>query len=108
LLSLARGLKRRGHSQVIVCREGSPLEQRARGEGLDVIPLGSVGALRKHLRDGKFDIVHAHDGRAQTISFRASMGLPVRRVASRLVAFEPRHPLVHRWKYSLTCHGTFR
>ncbi len=33
------------------------------------------------------------------------MGLPIRRVASRLVAFTPRHPLIHRWKYSLTCHG---
>src|SRR5208282_352087 len=49
--------------------------------------------------------VHAHDGRAQTISFQASLGLPVRRVASRLVAFTPRHPLIHRLKYSLTCHG---
>ncbi|HEX5227231.1 MAG TPA: glycosyltransferase, partial [Bryobacteraceae bacterium] len=29
----------------------------------------------------------------------------VRRVASRLVAFAPRHPLIHRWKYSLTAHG---
>jgi glycosyltransferase involved in cell wall biosynthesis len=105
LLSLARGLKLRGHRQAIVCREGSPLHQRARNEGFDVVPLGTVGALRKLLREGQFNIVHAHDGRAQTISFRASMGLPLRRVASRLVAFEPRHPLVHRWKYSLTCHG---
>lgn len=105
LLSLARGLKRRGHAQVIVCREGSPLAERAKAEGLDAVALGTIGELRRRLREGRFDIVHAHDGRAQTISFRASMGLPVRRVASRLVAFEPRHPLIHRWKYSLTCHG---
>jgi glycosyltransferase involved in cell wall biosynthesis len=26
-------------------------------------------------------------------------------VASRQVAFPPRHPLIHRWKYAKTCHG---
>ena len=72
---------------------------------MDAAALGTVGELRRRLREGGFDIVHAHDGRAQTISFRASMGLAVRRVASRLVAFTPRHPLIHRWKYSLTSHG---
>lgn len=105
LLSLARGLKQRGHEQAIFCRDGSPLGERAKAQGLNAIALGTIGDLRRQLREGRFDIVHAHDGRAQTISFRASMGLPVRRVASRLVAFAPRHPLIHRWKYSLTAHG---
>ena len=84
--------------------------RRVAGEGLETIALGKMGNLRRRLREEQFEIVHAHDGRAQTISFRASMGLTTRglsmvRVASRLVAFEPRHPLVHRWKYSLTCDG---
>ena len=105
LLSLGRGLKQRGHSQTVVCREGSLLAKRAMDGGLQTIPLGTIGELRRYLREGRFEIVHAHDGRAQTISFRASMGLPVIRVASRQVAFTPRHPLIHRWKYSLTCHG---
>lgn len=52
-----------------------------------------------------FNIVHAHDGRAQNIAVLASAGLPLRRVASRHVAFPPRHPLVHRWKYARTAHG---
>ncbi|MGP0072411.1 MAG: glycosyltransferase family 4 protein [Bryobacteraceae bacterium] len=105
LLSLARGLKRRGHYQVIVCPKGSPLAQRAANEDQEVMRVGSIRTLRDRLRNQRFDIVHAHDGKAQTISFRASLGLPVRRVASRLVAFTPRHPMIHRWKYSLTCHG---
>jgi glycosyltransferase involved in cell wall biosynthesis len=90
---------------MIACPPGSPLAQRAQSEELDVMPLGTAGALRRCLRSGQFDIVHAHDAKAQTISFRASMGLAVRRVASRLVAFTPRHPFIHRWKYSHTCHG---
>jgi glycosyltransferase involved in cell wall biosynthesis len=105
LLSLARGLKHRGHRQVIVCPQSSPLAQRASAEDHEVMPLQSLRAFRERLRDQSFDIVHAHDGNAQAISFRASIGLPVRRVASRLVAFTPRHPLFHRWKYSYTCHG---
>jgi L-malate glycosyltransferase len=105
LLSLARGLKQRGHRQVIVCPEDSPLAQRALTDGQEVIRLGSIRTLRERLRGQRFDIVHAHDAKAQSISFSASIGLPVRRVASRQVAFTPRHPLIHRWKYSLTCHG---
>jgi glycosyltransferase involved in cell wall biosynthesis len=67
--------------------------------------VGSIRTLRDRLRNQRFDIVHAHDSKAQNISFRASLGLPVRRVVSRQVAFTPRHPMIHRWKYSLTCHG---
>jgi L-malate glycosyltransferase len=105
LLSLARGLKQRGHRQAIVCPEGSPLAQRAATEKQEVIPVGRVGRLRSLLREQHFDIVHAHDAKAQTISFLASFGLPVRRIASRQVAFPPRNPLIHRWKYSRTCHA---
>ena len=104
-MSLARGLKQRGHHQLIVCPDNSPLARRAENEELDVMPLPSAANLRRLLRAEQFDIVHAHDAKAQTISFRASIGLPIRRVASRLVAFTPRHPLIHRWKYSRTCHG---
>lgn len=104
-MSLARGLKQRGHSQLIICPESGPLAGRAAAQGLEVLRLGSIRTLRERLRNQRFDIVHAHDGKAQTISFRASIGLPVRRVASRQVAFTPRCPLIHRWKYSLTCHG---
>ncbi len=104
-MSLARGLRQRGHRQVIVCPKGSPLAQRAVGEEQEVMRLGSIRTLRERLRDHRFDIVHAHDGKAQNISWRASLGLPVRRVASRLVAFTPRHPLIHRLKYRFTCHG---
>jgi glycosyltransferase involved in cell wall biosynthesis len=103
LLSLARGLKQRGHRQVIVCPEGSALAQRAASDGQEVIALGTSGSLRRLLRDEHFEIAHAHDSKAQTNSFRASLGLPIRRVASRQVAFPPRHPLLHRWKYSRTC-----
>jgi glycosyltransferase involved in cell wall biosynthesis len=107
LLSLARGLRRWNHRQLIVCPVGSPLAQRAAAEQFELAALGpaAIVQLRQRLSSEHFDIVHAHDGRAQNISFLASAGLPLGRVASRQVAFPPRHPLIHRWKYTKTCHG---
>lgn len=105
VLSLARGLNKRGNRQLILCPETSPLAKQATSADLDVMPLPHIGALRRLVRERQFDVIHAHDAKAQTISFRASLGLPAVRVASRLVAFTPRHPLIHRWKYTRTCHG---
>ena len=106
-MSLARGFRQRGHRQLIVCRADSPLAQRASAEGFELARLGAGGitSLRRRLSSERFDIVHAHDGRAQNIAVLASAGLPLRRVVSRQVAFSPRHPLIHRWKYAKTCHG---
>jgi glycosyltransferase involved in cell wall biosynthesis len=107
LLSLARGLRLKDHRQLIVCPVGGPLAKRAAAEHFELAPLGlsAIGRLRRRLSAERFDIVHAHDGRAQNVSFLASAGLPLRRVASRQVAFSPRHALIHRWKYTMTCHG---
>jgi L-malate glycosyltransferase len=107
LLSLARGLRLRGHDQLIVCHADSPLGRRAVADHFEVAPhgRGAITRLRRRLSMEHFDIVHAHDGRAQNISVLASAGLPLRRVASRQVAFLPRQPLIHRWKYAKTAHG---
>ena len=111
LLSLARGLQRRGHWQIVVCREESELEGRARAEGFPCFSLPShdpghaygIVQLRQLLRAAPCDLLHAHDGRGQTLAFLASMALPVRRVASRRVAFLPKHHWTHRLKYAYTC-----
>ena len=57
------------------------------------------------LRSGGFEIVHAHSGRAQNFAALATAGLSLKRVVTRHVAFAPRHPGVHRLKYTLTCDG---
>ncbi|HEY6343984.1 MAG TPA: glycosyltransferase family 4 protein [Bryobacteraceae bacterium] len=103
LLTLARGLRARGHAQRIVAPPGSALIQRAREEGFDAMAAGNILALRRSLRG--FPIVHAHSGRAQTLAYLASLGLPATRVVTRHVAFEPRWPRIHALKYSATCDG---
>ena len=113
LLRLARGLRERGHEQRLVCPEESELEARARAEGFRIFALlaqdwghaNGILQLRQQLLAEPADILHAHDGRAQTISWLASLGLPVRRVASRRVTFLPGTPARHRFIYARTCHA---
>jgi glycosyltransferase involved in cell wall biosynthesis len=113
LSALARGLRNRSHGQVIACPLGSGLEELARSEGFETYALSlrgaglvrSISGLRRMIRERGIEIIHAHDGRGQTLSFLASWGAPARRVASRRVSFPPRGRWVHRVKYGPACHG---
>jgi L-malate glycosyltransferase len=111
LLKLARGIRQRGHGQIIVCPEESDLEACARAEEFPcyTLPRHDLGhaygilQLRLLLRVTPCDLLHAHDGRGQTVAWLASMGMAVRRVASRRVTFLPRHRWTYRFKYDCTC-----
>ena len=113
MLLVAQGLRELGHEQVIVCLEGSGLEERAQREGFRVFSLPSFdpghafGILlwRQQLQTWAPQIVHAHDGRGQTLAWLASMGLPLRRVASRRVTFFPSDRWTYRLKYGRTCQA---
>jgi glycosyltransferase involved in cell wall biosynthesis len=113
MLLLAQGLRELGHEQVIVCLEGSGLEERAQREGFRVFSLPAYdpghafGILlwRQQLQTWAPQIVHAHDGRGQTLAWLASMGLPLRRVASRRVTFFPPDRWTYRLKYGRTCQA---
>ena len=104
LLRLASGLRERQHSQMIVTPEGSGLEVFAL-PGHDLGHANGILQLRQRLLAEPADILHAHDGRGQTISWLASLGQPVRRVASRRVTFLPGAPARHRFIYARTCHA---
>lgn len=112
LLLLARGLRARGHEQLISCPEGSALEAQASREGftLFVLPqhdpahLHGAFQLRQQIVARPVNILHAHDGRSQNLAWLASFGLPVRRIATRRVTFLPSSMLGHRLKYTATCH----
>ena len=75
VLLLAQGLRHRGHQQVILAREGSPLYQASSLAGLETRPLRLLLGLSA-------DIVHAHDARAHLLALAAP-----RLVVSRRVAF---------------------
>lgn len=108
LMTTARGLRARGHVQTIACPSRSPLAAMATAEGFSVLPierpyLNAARTIRRLLRGQPHDLVSSHDARAQTVAYLATLGLPIVRVANRLVVFEPRNRLVHRLKYTYTC-----
>jgi len=113
MLMLAEGLRKRGHEQVIVCREGSDVETRAQRNGFPVFALPAhdpghaFGILlwRQQLKTWAPQILHTHDGRGQTLAWLASLGMPTCRVASRRVTFFPSDGWTYRWKYTRTCHA---
>ena len=108
LLMTARGLRARGHQQTIACPEGSPLDRTAAAEGFPVWHIErpyfkAARTIRRRLKAQPHELVSAHDARAQTVSFLATLGMRVARVANRLVVFEPRNLFTHRLKYKYTC-----
>jgi L-malate glycosyltransferase len=111
LLLLARQLRRRGHQQWIVCPQGSELDSRARSESFPVLWFRAADpghvrgaiALRRLLKSQRLDILHAHDGRGQSIAWLSSWGTNARTVASRRVTFLPRWRTLHTLKYRHTC-----
>ncbi|MGH9448148.1 MAG: glycosyltransferase family 4 protein [Terriglobia bacterium] len=113
LLTLAQGLRKRSHQQLIVCPAGYPLEEQSRLQGLETLSIpGSapwdfrvILKLRRLMRSRPFQIIHAHDGRGQTLAGMASAGLPIREIASRRVTFLPTRRWTHRLKYNFTCDG---
>jgi glycosyltransferase involved in cell wall biosynthesis len=105
LFSLVVELKRRGHRQHIACPARSELARVALEAGIDLTPLGGSRELRRTLLREKFDVLHSHSGRAQNLAFLAGLGRGIKRVVTRHVAFPPRNPAIHRWKYTHTCDG---
>jgi glycosyltransferase involved in cell wall biosynthesis len=111
LLVLVEGLRRRGHDQLIVCLEGSGLAEAARREQIHTLSLPSfdpwhafgIMLFRQQLEAWRPQILHAHDGRGQSIAWLASIGLPAKRIASRRVMFLPADRWTYRLKYKLTC-----
>lgn len=113
LLLLARGLRHHGHTQLIACPEGSPLEAAAHAEHFATLALPrpdpgharGIRRLRRRLRQENWHIIHAHDGVGQTIAWIASLGTRLRRVAHRRVTFLPARKLDYRLKYRHTAHA---
>ena len=60
---------------------------------------------RQQLHTWAPQILHAHDGRGQTLAGWLPLGLPVHRVASRRVTFLPSDGWTYRFKYGRTCQA---
>lgn len=78
ILELATALHRLGTDVAVGCPGGTPLAERvvAAGVNMVAIPSNSVRALRKIqllLREKRFNIVHAHNGRTMLLAVMGSL-----------------------------------
>src|SRR3989442_1604702 len=94
LLLLAKGLKKRGHVQVILARLNGTLYEECLRRKLPVMP---IGPARIALEARQADLIHAHDARSHTLAALVAAGRPL--IVSRRVAFPVRTGPASRWKY---------
>lgn len=102
---LARELERRGHKNVVACRPRSPLSEAARDAGLETFALSPLGEadvfaacrLRRFLRRGRADVLHAHTGHAVGLAALAAGRTAL--VATRRVDVPVKRNFFSRWKY---------
>ena len=113
-LYLTMGLQRRGHEVTIACQPASPLAERAREAGMEVVEVRMRGeadflavlALRRLIRRGGFDIVHMHTSHAHALGcVAAALARRGRTIVSRRVDFGVAKNLISGFKYR---HGVDR
>lgn len=79
VLYLLQGLQKRGHRVLLCCPRQSALHERAQAAGIPVQPLtlrsgldfASSVRLVRLVREGGFDVVHAHDAGSHSIALAA-------------------------------------
>ncbi len=94
-LLLIRGLREAGHEAHLACPPTAPLGERARREGVQVVPMKLRGELdllsalrlRRLLKGGAYDLIHAHTSHGHTLAVLAAARLGVGIVVSRRVDF---------------------
>lgn len=96
VVELMRGLAQRGIGQALVARQNSELGHRAKEQGFEVLDLPAPAPwnpfaqrlLARWVRDGGFDLLHAHAGNAHALAVRGRAGRPI--VVTRRVDFAPK------------------
>jgi glycosyltransferase involved in cell wall biosynthesis len=105
VLYLIKGLKERGHTPVVVCQPGSPLEDAVINAGIEVVPvrmrgefdLSAAWQIGRLLRKGNYDILHTHTSHAHSIGLLSRLFGKVKGMAvSRRVDF----PIKSKFKYN--------
>jgi glycosyltransferase involved in cell wall biosynthesis len=104
---LATALAAKGHQNVMACRPGTPMEEKAKNAGLPVLSISpwmeldpfTAARLRRYIRDNGVDIVHAHTGHTVGLGALATVGTRAKLLATRRVDFPLRRNVFTRWKY---------
>ena len=114
ILEEARGLIERGHSVSVACPAQARLYTEAPRFGVPAVALpidrknwNAFRALRRHLRDGAFDVVNSHSSTDSWLAALACATLsePPALVRTRHVSVPVRPNALNRWLYGrAACH----
>ncbi|HEX2954929.1 MAG TPA: GT4 family glycosyltransferase PelF [Bacillota bacterium] len=105
---LCKALIEKGHHVTLVCRPGSAIDGKFRGENMPVynLPLKgsadttSVLGLAKFCRNQQVDILHAHLGRDYWIAIMAQLFCRhLKTVFTRHLVLKVKHDYFHRWLF---------
>jgi glycosyltransferase involved in cell wall biosynthesis len=107
ILALAAGSRARGVEAVLLARRGGALLAAARAAGLPAGPLSlafaydplAIAKTAGELREGRFDVVHLHDGGAASIGVAAASLARVPAIVHRRIASPLRRTVLTRYKY---------
>ena len=94
VIRLLRGLRKRGHHNLILARSGGPLLEHCTRESFKCEALG-IGSIQWATKMAQ--VVHAHDAHSHTM---AAIWSKRPLIVSRRVAFPVGNGLFSRWKYS--------
>ena len=109
---LMEGLRKRSHTNVLVCPLGSASDAEARRRGIETrpVPLRSEGSLRgvhgirRELRDIGPDVVHLHTGRANWLGGLAAWHLDLPAITTRRMDRSVKRNLRTRFLYGSCVH----
>lgn len=106
-LLILKGLVERGHEAELVAAEGSALGTRAEASGIPVrlvsrgmLRIPAARKIRKLLKDGRFEIVHANEAHAVSAAWLAGAHRHASLVISRRVGYPIRKGRIGRARYA--------
>ncbi len=109
---LMEGLRKRSHTNVLVCPLGSASDAEARRRGIETRPvplrsewsLRGVHGIRRELRDIGPDVVHLHTGRANWLGGLAAWHLDLPAITTRRMDRSVKRNLRTRFLYGSCVH----
>ena len=108
VIEMIKGLSRLGQKNILFCKPGSEIGERALPAGIDVVKMPLRGEwdifsalkLRSYLKKESVDVVHAHTSHAHTIAQIAKTGVPgCKLIVSRRVDFHLHNIISRKIKY---------
>src|SRR5688572_5451556 len=96
VIELTQALRQRGHDVVVAGRPGSAVKPDVEFPFRNALDLGTVRRLRRFIKEGSFDIVHAHVARDYPLTLAAARNLAPKVVLTRHLLYPVRSNFLYK------------